>query len=145
MLFEPRQAFELIETMLWTDAAGWRLLPEHLARLERSAAYFSYPLDLVPLRQKLVELARSFGGQAERVRLLLDCRGEINLSHKPLAADLNPQRVHLAKTCVNSADRFLYHKTTMRGVYERAREETAGYDEALLFNETRRTYRGLYR
>ena len=41
--------------------------------------------------------------------------------------------VRLAKEPINSNDRFLFHKTTRRDVYEQAAIE--GYDDVLLFNE----------
>ena len=44
-------------------------------------------------------------------------------------------RVKLAAAPVNSADVFLYHKTTWRTVYEKARQSQSDCDEVLLFNE----------
>lgn len=42
-------------------------------------------------------------------------------------------KVCLAKEPVNSMDRFLFHKTTKREMYEKA--AIAGFDDVLLYNE----------
>lgn len=47
----------------------------------------------------------------------------------------SPLKVVLASKSVNSDDRYLYHKTTQRCVYEKAREEFPGMDDVLLWNE----------
>ena len=41
----------------------------------------------------------------------------------------------LADGPVDSRDRFLYHKTTYRRVYEEARAAKPGFDDVLLWNE----------
>jgi para-aminobenzoate synthetase/4-amino-4-deoxychorismate lyase len=43
--------------------------------------------------------------------------------------------VGVALEPVNSQDRFLYHKTTHRAVYERARAGCPGFDDVILWNE----------
>ena len=48
---------------------------------------------------------------------------------------VKPQRIALARTSVDSSDRFLYHKTTNRAVYEAAKTACPGFDDVLLFNE----------
>ncbi len=49
----------------------------------------------------------------------------------------SPVRVRLAQEPVNSADIFLYHKTTRRGVYEEAMRTVPDCDDVLLWNERR--------
>ena len=44
-------------------------------------------------------------------------------------------RLKLASKPVNSAEIFLYHKTTYRKVYEEARQECRDCDDVLLWNE----------
>jgi para-aminobenzoate synthetase/4-amino-4-deoxychorismate lyase len=43
--------------------------------------------------------------------------------------------VTLAQNPVNTADRFLFHKTIRREIYQRALAEEPGYDDVLLWNE----------
>lgn len=157
VLVELPRPFDLLETLRWSPGEGWRLLEEHLERLERSAAYFDFPCERRRVVEELerLDLRLRSGpalGQAEaqRVRLILSKSGEITLQHQPLPpaaagiADPGPSpaettglgySVALAKTPVRSTDRFLYHKTTRREVYQRARAEVPGVDDALLFNE----------
>jgi para-aminobenzoate synthetase/4-amino-4-deoxychorismate lyase len=136
ILNELPRGFELIETLRWTPEEGWFLVGQHLWRLGRSAEYFAYPYDEQAVREALEAAAGTFGDKPQRVRLTLDREVGICLESKPLDLQgANPQRVGLAKTKVNSADRFLYHKTTRREVYERARGERPDVDETLLWNE----------
>jgi para-aminobenzoate synthetase/4-amino-4-deoxychorismate lyase len=45
-----------------------------------------------------------------------------------------PLKVALARQPLDSADVFLFHKTTNRGVYERALDSVEGVDDVLLWN-----------
>lgn len=154
----PRPDFELLETILWTPAenhcppaAGYFLLDLHLARLKASAAYFSFPFAANKIRAKLASLASKFparparqrlgegGSKAEgpqRVRLLLNRSGKISLEAVPYQPEsAKVINVCLAKHPVASDDVFLYHKTTNRPVYDRAKALRPGYDEVILWNE----------
>lgn len=140
ILNELPKTFELIETLRWTPSTqtgeGFFLLEQHLQRLEKTAEYFAFPYDEQAVRGRLEAAAGTFGDEPQRVRLLLDREGIIRIESKPLGLQGdNPRRVGLAKTPVNSADRFLYHKTTRREAYERARGERQDVDETLLWNE----------
>ncbi|WP_161629973.1 chorismate-binding protein [Desulfogranum mediterraneum] len=131
----PTPAFALLETMLWTPGQGYSLLPEHLERLQRSAIYFDYPLDLAAIRAELQRLAASLG-QRSRVRLLLHRDGRIGCSATeiaPLAAD-HQARVTLAPTPIPAPDPWFVHKTTRRSFYEQARQACPDHDDVLLYN-----------
>ncbi|MFQ5468535.1 MAG: aminodeoxychorismate synthase component I, partial [Kiloniellaceae bacterium] len=84
-LTEPREPFQLIETLAWTPDEGYTLFDRHLARLAASAAYFGTPCDTGAVRQALLDRAESFPPSSMRVRLLLDQDGEIEISDTPLA------------------------------------------------------------
>jgi para-aminobenzoate synthetase/4-amino-4-deoxychorismate lyase len=138
--------FQLIETLAWTPAGGLLLLERHLRRLAESAEYFGFACDPDAIRGRLAG-AVAGGRSPQRVRLLLDERGEIDVSVAPLplrAVTLSAApprrcaralRVALASEPVARVDRFLYHKTTRRQVYERARAGAPGCDEVLLVNQ----------
>jgi para-aminobenzoate synthetase/4-amino-4-deoxychorismate lyase len=135
VLSELPQPFELLETMRWAPPEGWFLLDEHLGRLASSAEYFDYPLDIEAVRARLDRLAAGFQEQPQRVRLLLDRNGMVRLEAAPLGAGPAARTVGLAARSVPAAERFLYHKTTRREIYARARAEAPEYDEVLLWNE----------
>ena len=83
----------------------------------------------------------------QRVRLLLDERGgvqvavtplrmrQVVLGDRPPARGRRALRVALAREPVRRDDPFLHHKTTRREVYERALAGRPGCDEVILWNE----------
>ena len=129
-------AFSLLETMLWTREEGYFLQGRHLERLEQSALYFGFKLDLPAVRLALGQLAAGFARTRQKVRLVVTKEGRVRLEAEALSApDPAPPRVMLASGPADSSDPFLYHKTTNRGLYEAARTACPGYDDVLLFNE----------
>ena len=64
-------AFSLLETMRWTLDEGYYLLEQHLARLQESALYFGFHLDLAALRLQLERLSSGLGKKPRRIRLLV--------------------------------------------------------------------------
>ncbi len=128
--------FSLLETLLWTPAEGFVLLPEHLRRLAASARYFAFPCDLQKIRAHLRQMASTLPPGPHKIRLLLAGDGTLDCRGAPLEANpAGPVRLGLAATPVDSADPFLFHKTTHRQVYERAKQECPDADEVLLWNE----------
>lgn len=128
--------FRLLETMRWTRADGIFLREEHLRRLMGSARYFGFILDEEALRAALAREIVVADGHAGVLRLVLDRFGSWTLEIRPLPPS-TPARIALARTPVDPRDPFLYHKTTRREVYERARTEVAarGVDDAVLWND----------
>ncbi len=129
--------FDLLETMLWTSEEGYFLRDKHLARIQRSAEYFGFRLSVAEMENRLTALVATFGATDQRIRLLLANSGAIRLEAKPLVktTDQAPFRVALARQAVDTKDRFLYHKTTNRRVYEGARATRPECDDVILFNE----------
>jgi para-aminobenzoate synthetase/4-amino-4-deoxychorismate lyase len=135
LLTEESPDFELLETMR-LDGAGYRLLGEHLARLEASAEYFDIPVNVAEVRESLTRHAAEHGGDPRRVRLLVSKDGRARVESEPLAElPPGPLRVALAETPVEKSDRFLCHKTTNRGRYEARRASVPGVFDVLLWNE----------
>ena len=135
MLTRRRAPFRLIETLRWSPADGFVRLDAHLARLRQSAAYFGFERpDESRLRARLAETVRG-RVQDARVRMLAGADAVIEIQVEPLAPVPNPMRVAIAAEPVSSRDAFLFHKTTNRGVYERARAARPGADAVLLWNE----------
>lgn len=128
--------FRLLESLRWTPEEGYFLLGRHMERLAESADYFGYPFDGAAVERALTATAGSLAG-ASKVRLLLDRRGRIAVEAEPLAAGARPEplRVGLAREPVSSADARLYHKTTWREPYERARASRPDCDDVILWNE----------
>jgi para-aminobenzoate synthetase/4-amino-4-deoxychorismate lyase len=145
-LTNPTPAFQLIETLLWRPETGYWLLEEHLERLAGSAAYFFFRFD-----RELVEkrLAREVKGctAPRRVRLLLHRDGRLDVTSAAMAPVEPPPAAGYAQSLPLPAVRFsrlrtdpgnihLFHKTTLRQLYERERRRALeeGYFEVLFLN-----------
>jgi para-aminobenzoate synthetase/4-amino-4-deoxychorismate lyase len=137
VLTDSPPVFDLLETLLWTPADGIFILARHLHRLAESAEYFDIPLSIPFLRSRLNVECSTFNVQFPlRIRLRVARDGKITLESTPL--DLrnasSPVRVRLAAKPVDPGDRFLYHKTTHRAVYEQAKAGVEDCDDVLLWN-----------
>jgi para-aminobenzoate synthetase / 4-amino-4-deoxychorismate lyase len=138
-LTDPVKPFELIETMLFERASGFALLERHIERLKTSARYFGFACDEAAVRRALTD---AVGGKSERlrVRLLLSEAGAVTVTATPLpAADPGAvMRFVISETRLDSADIFLFHKTTRRELYDRQWQQyhdALGADEVVYLNE----------
>jgi para-aminobenzoate synthetase/4-amino-4-deoxychorismate lyase len=162
VLTETLPEFSLFETMLWTPEEGFFLREKHIARLLDSADYFDFPILVpsacwwssssgrsgaerkgvsgLPISKEIESYLNDISSQftsAQRVRLLLDKNGNLTSEAKSFQPSevKHPLKVCLAKEPINSNDTFLFHKTTIRDVYEAARKDFPEYDDVLLYNE----------
>ena len=128
--------FALLETLLWTPDKGIFLLDYHLNRMADSARYFGFGFDRGAAAHALDSLARTFGARRYRIRLLQYRNGPPTLEHEIIeepSSSAYPVIV-LAPQPIDPDNPFLYHKTTRRGVYERAFRSVTGCDDVLLWN-----------
>ncbi len=133
ILFEESPSFSLLETILRTEE-GWFLLDRHMKRIRESAAYFGFPFNEARIRRELENLPVDSGAGPIRARLFLGAEGETTIEHGPISADFSSALLGLAREPADSNDRFLYHKTTHRAIYDRARASCPGCDDVLLWN-----------
>jgi para-aminobenzoate synthetase/4-amino-4-deoxychorismate lyase len=130
--------FELIETMLWSaDAGGIALLDLHMQRLGESARCFGFRFDELAIRAAVAARTAGLPQPPHRVRLLLAQDGGLRIDAEPLPP-VGPLRVCLSPHRVDSADLFLYHKTTHRALYDaelRRAVAQEGCFDALFCNE----------
>ena len=130
----PQKEFSLFETLLWTPGEGYFLLDRHIARLLDSAEYFGFSANDAnnKIREHLSKLVKD-SNSPKRVKIWMDPHGEFSGEIRDFQPTDKVFKVCLAKEPVNSNDRFLFHKTTNRNVYEKA--SITGFDDVLLFNE----------
>jgi len=147
-LSAPTPPFQLIETILWLPTAGFWLLAEHLERLQESARHLLFPCDPAAVLARLEEAASRFAKTPMRVRLTLAKDGELHLAASECAAPGQfrlgaprlPRgelpRVRFSGRQTDPASPFLYHKTTLRELYDRERQLATeqGYYEVLFTN-----------
>ncbi len=127
--------FKIIETMRWEGK--YSLLEEHLERMRASAEYFGFQFEKTTAREALEEIIPRFADRPHRVRLLLAQDGSLDLGSAEIIDAAPFGRVRLSAQRVLSSNRFLYHKTTRREMYneELAAARAAQCDDALFFNE----------
>ena len=113
------EEFQLFESML-LEKGEYFLLAEHLERLRNSAEYFGFRFGEEEIRAALPSVTGTV-----KVRLTLWKDGRIESDVSPLRP-LVDQPMKLAATPVDSSNRFLFHKTTLRDGYE---------DDVVLWNE----------
>jgi para-aminobenzoate synthetase/4-amino-4-deoxychorismate lyase len=126
--------FDLLETLRWTPDEGFYLLGEHMARLMGSAEYFGITVSAEDV-QRALETAIDGETVAQRVRLLVSRDGAIRVERQPHVPRAQPVALRLAAAAIDVDNPFLYHKTTNRAVYERAREAQPDCDDVLLWND----------
>jgi len=166
-LTSPAPEFQLIETMLWRPESGYWLLGLHLDRLADSAGYFAYPLELEKVSEALQALTADFDSstpvKSQRVRLTLSRAGEFTIAHTGLhenfLAEADPAVIMQQKTGkdlpkvifssrnTDSNFVFLYHKTSLRKLYDDERTrfvDSKGYYEVLFMNERGEITEGSY-
>lgn len=134
-LRRPPPAFGLIETLRWTPGEGYFLLDEHLARLRASALWAGIALAPGAAREALAQSAAGLAPTVQRVRLVLQADGQIDITAQPF--DWPGRRLWtlaLADAPVDAADPLLFHKTTQRGLYDAARAAHPEADDVLLWN-----------
>jgi para-aminobenzoate synthetase / 4-amino-4-deoxychorismate lyase len=132
-------AFELLETTRWRPGEGFLLLERHLGRLRDSAEYFGFPCSLDAVRAAMQDAVAPVQGSAQRVRVMLGRDAAVRvecLALPPASTSLSvPLRVGLAASPIDSDDPFVFHKTTNRAHYDRAR--ISGLDDVILWNSMR--------
>ena len=116
------------------------MLPQHLRRLSASAAHFDYPCDLDRVTKELAaHSARFVGGGKYKVRVTLDRHGDVSVESWLLdePREAGPARVALSSVITDLRDRFLYHKTTRRRLYDELYRvaQGKGFVDVLFLNE----------
>ncbi len=144
-LTDPVKPFELIETMLYEPGSGFALLERHLERLATSARYFGFACDEGAVRTALAQAVEG-KQQRLRVRLLLPESGAVAVTTTPLPApEAAPVMAFVVSpTRIDSADIFLFHKTTRRELYDTAMAALrgGGRRRGHLSQRARRAHRG---
>lgn len=128
------EPFELLETLALADGE-LRNRSEHLARLQRAASHFGYPLDQAALLAQLQALVAAHTQGLWRVRLLLDAQGRAQV--QAFAMEASPAEVTLAlapQPFEAAQGEFVRYKTTRRAHYDAAAPTQPGLFDAILWN-----------
>lgn len=116
-LTQPVSEFQLIESILWDGE--YRLRELHLERLQASAEYFDFQFNkenvLRTMTSHQEELSKSFSC---KIRLLLSGDGTLSIEDQPLTQEPSTLKIAFSDVRTSSNNRFLYHKTTERKLYD---------------------------
>jgi para-aminobenzoate synthetase/4-amino-4-deoxychorismate lyase len=136
-LTDPVPEYQLIETISWDSARGFFLLDLHLERLQESALYFDIPVKIQKLRKHLIGQSHKFGKESRRVRLIVESNGTYSVQSTPLEGLPDTIRVRFSPRRTGSSNRFLFHKTTNRAMYdaEFERAHADGFYDCIFMNE----------
>ncbi|HOK79746.1 MAG TPA: aminodeoxychorismate synthase component I [bacterium] len=113
---------KLIETIRWTSKEGYFLLDLHMKRLCKSAEFFHFICNRSNIIEQLKKITKNFKtDKIYRVRLLLSSDGTVSTSYQEIQpiTDKNVM-VAISKKKINPDNIFLFHKTTIRDVYNKA-------------------------
>jgi para-aminobenzoate synthetase/4-amino-4-deoxychorismate lyase len=127
--------FDLLETLLLENGEVY-LLDRHLQRMKASAEYFGFTFREKEIRDELERLGAQSGSGKWKVRLLVSRRGESHIEAQEFNSPERVLRVALAPEPVSVNDRFLFHKTTNRKVYEDALASRPDCDDVILWNDS---------
>ena len=110
--------FQLLETILWDGK--FTFLKEHLTRMKNSTDFFSFPFHRDKILDALSLTERSFNHQKKyRVRLLLSKESIPFVEAVELLESFSLNQIKIAPDRTRSTDRFLFHKTTNRSLYDK--------------------------
>jgi len=136
-LTKPLEDFTLIETMLVDENGTIPYLSLHMDRLKRSAQYFSFFMDE---REVLDTIKRKIADSDYKrpfiLRLSLKRGGEIEVSERAFSRIAEPVKVTLSNVRIDPDDKYLYHKTSKRGIFDRElkKARARGFFECILLN-----------
>jgi para-aminobenzoate synthetase/4-amino-4-deoxychorismate lyase len=131
-----RRPLELIETLRWSPDEGFVRLGLHLARMKRSAEFFSITFVeqrfLDALHHALPPHKGAVIGDL-RIRLTLNESGEFSCNSAPLGEAKAAWTYAISPHRVSGTDVLAQHKTNWRDLYDG--EHAPGCDEILYLNE----------
>jgi para-aminobenzoate synthetase/4-amino-4-deoxychorismate lyase len=137
VLSERFPDFCLLETILLDESGQYFLLDKHLARMGRSAGYFSFQYTPETVQEMLANEAKRLGTGKHKVRVRLERQGRVLIESEPIPAEESPWLVRLAQEPIDPQNVFLYHKTTNRGVYDQCRKAAGRCNDVLMWNSKR--------
>ena len=129
--------FELFETILWEPEKGLHLIDYHFSRLQESASYFGFDVDILFIKKELMSYQKESAAASKVIKILVNKEGSLRI----LQSDLLPShtaanyKISFAKKPIDEENIFYYHKTTKREIYELAKAEHPDSDDILFWND----------
>ena len=111
------------------------MIERHLKRLKESAAFFGFNFPEEVINSTLQKIEAENGSGPFKVRLVLSKNGGVEVKASEIETPSANRRVALATQPVDSADRFVFHKTTRRDFYKSQLEARPDCDDIIFWNE----------
>ena len=134
LLTKKHQEFELLETIGLINGE-YIVLKNHLDRLNESALYFNFKLDLDAIYNALMAISKKHTKLKWKVRLVVNKNGKFSIKTEKVIHIESKLKVELSEKPVRKDDLFLYHKTTNRKTYEIHQGFHNDTFDVLLWNE----------
>ncbi len=134
---EKDNYFSLIETIRLNKNGSLLFIDEHVKRLEQSAYYWDFQFNESMLRKSINRYIENLDNDDLALRIELQPDGRVSITHRELTSIPSIVKIKLAPTCIDSNNRFFYHKTTNRSLYNNELKKTRGlgYFESIFRNE----------
>ncbi len=128
-------SFFLFETIKYSDGEFF-LLHEHLERIKSSANYYRIPFSRDDAVNKLAEAVKgSEPRDILRIKFMLRPDGNIEIAASPLTPLPEPYIITVASAPLDRENPFLYHKTSVRRMYNEALTKSGNYNDVIIFNK----------
>ncbi|MFP7478255.1 aminodeoxychorismate synthase component I [Terribacillus saccharophilus] len=135
VLQEQLPDFKLLETIAYSNG-DFLLEDKHIHRLLQSAEYFSIPIEENAVRKLLHQHQIEHPVESHRIRLVADKTGQLELFYSSMPALIEKkQKFALAAAPIDKTNRYYYHKTTYRKIYEDYKAKNTDVFDTLLWNE----------
>jgi len=126
------QTFQLLETIGLHDGK-LSVLDLHLNRLKQSANYFNFNVLIDNIKKDLLNFEHTHSQGHWKIRLLTYITGKYSIEISPLE-ETNTNKFIIAKSPIDKENYFLYHKTTIRKMYEIHQVNHSEIFDTLLWN-----------
>jgi para-aminobenzoate synthetase/4-amino-4-deoxychorismate lyase len=129
--------FEILETIRFFSGR-FRLLSYHLERMKRSCERLGFPFNESKAMETLDAISHVASGLL-RIRLLVNKKGDFRAESFDFIRTNKKRKINLSysKSTLDSEEKFLYHKTTIRHFYIKELElgSKEGSEDVILLDE----------
>lgn len=134
---EKHENFSLIETFRLNNKGILLFIDEHLKRLEQSAYYWDFQFNEKALMESMDRYIENLDEYDLAIRIELHPDGRLSITHRELTQVPSVVKIKMASKRIDSTNRFFYHKTTNRSLYNDELKElrSLGYFDSIFLNE----------
>lgn len=130
------QDYSVFETLKWERSSGFIRLEKHLNRLENSARALNMLFNRALIEKKLSAKIKKISWDAARIKIILLAQ-DFKIEIAPFVEAKEEIKIKLSNTIMQSNNPWLYHKTSLRTLYDDEWKEAQnmGFGEIIYQNE----------